>query len=213
MIEKIKIAIVDDHQIVIDGLKLLLGTENNFDIVLESTDSLLLLENLENKSIDILLTDIMMPTMSGYELSLMVKKKYPAIKIIALSMNGEGSIIHKMIEEADIKGYLLKTSNKKQLVDAIEKVANGGQAFDDEIIEELEKFSHIKQEQEQIHLTAREIELIHYIAKDYTNKQIAQELFISERTVETHRKNIFRKTNTHSVVSLLEFVRKLKILE
>ena len=213
MREKIKIAIVDDHQIVIDGLKLLLGTEDNFDIVLESTDSLLLLENLENKSIDILLTDIMMPTMSGYELSLMVKKKYPAIKIIALSMNGEGALIHKMIEEADIKGYLLKTSNKKQLVDAIEKVANGGQAFDDDIIEELEKFSHIKHEQEQIHLTAREIELIHYIAKDYTNKLIAQELFISERTVETHRKNIFRKTNTHSVVSLLEFVRKLKILE
>ena len=128
-------------------------------------------------------------------------------------MNGDGSIIHKMIEDADIKGYLLKTSNKQILIEAIQKVANDGQYFPDEILDELDKFSSIKKEQEQIHLTVREIEIIKFIAKDFSNKQIAQDLFISERTVETHRKNILRKTDTHSVVSLLELVRKLKIID
>jgi two-component system, NarL family, nitrate/nitrite response regulator NarL len=209
---KIKIGIVDDHQIVIDGLKLLLSSEENFEIVIECIDSIQLLEILQNTKIDILLTDIIMPSLNGYELSKLVRQKFPEIKIIALSMNGDGALIYKMIEDAQISGYLLKTTNKKNLISAIDKVYQGGQSFDDEIIFELDKYSSIKKKQEQIHLTARELEIISCIANDLSNKQIASELFISERTVETHRKNILRKTNTHSVVSLLDFLRKMKII-
>lgn len=213
MNSKIRIGIVDDHQIVIDGLKLLLSTDSKFEIAIETTDGLALLELLKIKEIDILLTDVMMPSLNGYELSIMVHKNHPDIKIIALSMNGEGEVIYKMIEDANIKGYLLKTTNKQNLISSIEKVFEGGQCFDDEIIFELDKYSAVKKEQAEIHLTSRELEIIDYIAKDYGNKQIAQELFISERTVETHRKNIFRKTNTHSAVSLLDMLRKMKIIK
>jgi two-component system, NarL family, nitrate/nitrite response regulator NarL len=208
----IKIAILDDHQIVIDGLKLLLSSEANFEIVLEDTDAMMMLGKLANTAIDILLTDIMMPSLNGYELSVMVKTQFPEIRIIALSMNGEGSLINKMIGDADIKGYLLKTSNKQVLVDAIQQVANGGLCFPDEILNELTRFESLKKEEEELHLTARELEIIQYIAKDFSNKEIATTLYISERTVETHRKNIFRKTNTHSAVSLIELVRKYNLI-
>ncbi len=210
---RIKVAIVDDHPIVIDGLKLLLSKEEFLDIVFTTTDGFELLNYIETNSVDILLTDIVMPNMSGLELGILVRKKNAAIHIIALSMNGEGAIISDMINQANIKGYLLKTSNREQLVNAIVTVANGGNSFDDEVLLELTNFDNINIEKQQIHLTAREIEIIKLIAMASNNKQIAQLLFISERTVETHRKNIFRKTNTHSVVSLLEYIRKLKIIE
>jgi two-component system, NarL family, nitrate/nitrite response regulator NarL len=209
---KIRIAILDDHQIVIDGLKLLLSKEAQFDIVMEHTNGMNLLQDLNNIVIDVLLTDMMMPSMNGYEVSIIVCKKFPDVKIIALSMNGEGALVHKMIEEADIKGYLLKTSNKQVLVNAIDKVAQGGISFPDEILHELENFKVLKKEQEEFHLTARELEIVKYIANDFSNKQIAQALFISERTVETHRKNIFRKTETHSAIGLVELVRKYNLI-
>lgn len=210
--QQIKIAILDDHQIVIDGLKLLLSSDASCKICIESTDGLQLLESLKHQSVDILISDIMMPSLNGYEVALMVKQHFPSIKIIALSMNGEGDIIYKMIEEADIKGYLLKTANKETLLQAIKKVASGGLFFPDEILQALERTTSQKKEAEQIHLTARELEIIRYISLDYTNKQMAGEMFISERTIETHRKNIFRKTQTHSVVALLELVRRLHLL-
>jgi two-component system, NarL family, nitrate/nitrite response regulator NarL len=213
MKSKIKIAIVDDHQIVIDGLKLLLAKEKELEIVFDTNNGMALLNYLDTNTIDILLTDIMMPTLSGYELAILVSNKNPEIKIIALSMNGEGETISNMIADANIKGYILKTANKMQLVYAINKVAAGGQCFSDEIISELNKFDNMVKVQQEVLLTGREMDIVQLMAQSFTNKLIAQTLFISERTVETHRKNIFRKTSTHTVVSLLDFLRKLKLID
>lgn len=207
----IRIAIVDDHQIVIDGLRLLLGSHSQFQIVAEATSGKEILDMLPGKTVDVLIVDVVMPEMDGYELSVQVRKLYPEIKILALSMNSEGSIIDKMIGHAQINGYLLKTIGKSELIQAIKTIAAGKDYFAPDTLLELNSFRKIKEENQLMNLTARELEIIKCMTRNFTNKQIADQLYISERTVETHRKNIFRKTNTHSVLSLMDFLKKQKI--
>ncbi len=211
---KINIAILDDHQIVIDGLKLLLESSEQLNVVMEDTNAFELLKRLQENicEVDILLLDLMMPLSSGYEFALMAKKECPVIKIIILSMNNDGKTIYNLIEHADIKGFLPKSVSKTELISTIEKVHHGGQHFSEEILEELECYSRRKKENEDLKLSIRELEIIKLMTKGMTNKQIAKDLFISEKTVETHRKNIFRKTDTHNVVSLLDLVNRLGIL-
>ena len=208
----INIAILDDHQIVIDGLKLLLRDHPGLNVVAENTNGLHLLNEIKNIKIDVLLTDIMMPIIDGFEMALRMKSEYPSIKVIALSMNGDGPLIEKMIEEANVKGYLLKTANKKELLEAIEAIADDDTYFSKEIMEELHAYMKIKKANQATNLTNREIEIIKCISQDLSNKQIAESLFISERTVETHRKNIFRKVDIHTVVGLIDFAKKRKII-
>jgi DNA-binding NarL/FixJ family response regulator len=191
--QKIKIAIADDHQIVIDGLHSLLKGFNRYTIVIETTKPETMLEQLKQEPADILLTDIMMPGMNGIELAQQIRKEFPGMKIIALSMNGEGSIVNQMIEESDINGYLLKNIGQTEFIQALDKVSNGGIYFSEEVLQEMLTASERKKIAEENKLTKREIEIIQLIEKEYTNKDIAEELFLSERTVETHRKNIFRK--------------------
>jgi DNA-binding NarL/FixJ family response regulator len=208
----IRIAILDDHQIVIDGLRLLLENHSHFEIVGQFNRGQELLDALAVLKADIVITDILMPEMDGLEVAMRLKDQFPDIKVIALSMNGEGPLAEKMIEQAEVAGYVLKTTNKSELTEAIESVYAGDTFYAKEILDELSSFRKIKQENESINLTIREIEIIQCIASDITNKQIADQLFISERTVETHRKNIFRKTNIHSAVGLVEFARKRKLI-
>ena len=210
----IHIAILDDHQIVIDGLKLLLENEPSLKVVLEDTNGFELLKNLENNtvSVDIILVDLMMPIISGYEAALMLYKKFPEIKIFILSMNNDAKTIYDLVEEADIKGFLPKSVNKAELVKAILKVYKGGLYFSDELLDALDLYRKNIDEKEELMLSAREIEIIRLISKGLTNKEIAAQLFISEFTVSTHRKNIFRKTDTHNVASLLALATKLQLL-
>ena len=209
---KILLAIVDDHQIVIDGLKSLLQGYDQFKVALECTEPLQMPQLLEQTKVDILLTDVMMPGMNGAELSNVVHKKFPEIKILALSMSGQGDLVNQMITDADIAGYVLKNIGKKELIEALEKISAGGIYFSDEVLQEMTKASEIKKEGEEAHLTAREIEIIKLIEKEYNNKQIAEALFLSERTVETHRKNIFRKTKTSGVIGLIKFAYEHKLI-
>jgi two-component system nitrate/nitrite response regulator NarL len=207
-----KIAIVDDHQIVIDGLHSLLKGYNQFEIVIESNHPETILPLLRKQSIDILLTDVMMPVLTGVELAKQVKKEFPAIKIIALSMNGEGSLVNQMIEESDISGYLLKNIGQTEFINALNKIAEGGIYFSDEVLQEMLKASERKQVSDDNKLTNREIEIVRLIEREYSNKKIAEELFLSERTVETHRKNIFRKTKTNSVIGLIKYAYEHKLI-
>jgi DNA-binding NarL/FixJ family response regulator len=117
-----------------------------------------------------------------------------------------------MINDADISGYVLKNIGKKELIQALEKIASGNIYFSDEVMAELQRATTRKKENLQAHLTDREIEIIRLIEKEFNNKQIAEALFISERTVETHRKNIFRKTNTNSVIGLVKYAYEHKLI-
>lgn len=210
----INIAILDDHQIVIDGLKLLLENEQDLTVALSNTNGFALLGQLEtlDTNIDIALIDLTMPVISGYESSIMLKDQFPEIKIIILSMNNDAKTIYELIENADIKGFLPKSVNKSELVEAIKKVNNGGNYFSEDILKELENCRLNAVEKDGLMLSTREIEIIKLISRGLTNKEIASELFISEFTVSTHRKNIFRKTKTHNVASLLALATKLNLL-
>ena len=184
-----------------------------YEIVLESTHPETILAQLKKQPVDILLTDVMMPVMTGVELARLVKKEFPSIKIITLSMNGEGSLVNQMIEESDISGYLLKNIGQTEFLKALDKIAAGGIYFSDEVLQEMLKASERKKEtDEETKLTNREIEIVRLIEKEYSNKQIAEELFLSERTVETHRKNIFRKTKTNSVIGLIKYAYERKMI-
>lgn len=209
----VHLAILDDHQIVIDGLKLLLQNHPELLITAEANSAEEMLNLLSQKKVDILLTDITMPHgMNGYELSLKVKKEMPHIKTLALSMSEDGSMITKMIEGAQVDGYIPKAAGQKELLTAIEKIAAGEKYFSAEVLHQYELHKVIRDENKELNLTARELQIIECIIKHYSNKQIADELFISERTVETHRKNIYRKTNTKGEASLIQFVREHKLI-
>lgn len=210
--DKITIGIVDDHQIVIDGLTSLLKSEHHIHFAFATTCPEDVVEKINISPIDILLTDVMMPKLAGNQLAKQVKEKHPEVKIMALSMSGQGDLVNEMIENADIAGYVLKNIGKQELVAAIQKIANGGIYFSEEVIDEMQRSSQKKKQKEDARLTEREIEIIRLIEKEYNNKQIADTLFISERTVETHRKNIFRKTATGSVIGLVKYAYEHKLI-
>ncbi len=210
--EKITLGIVDDHQIVIDGLMSLLKGYEKFRFAFATTEPVTVTNRIAASDIDVLLTDVMMPVLPGNELAKLVKKQFPHVKILALSMSGQGDLVNEMIEQADISGYVLKNIGKQELIAALEKIAGGGIYFSEEVINELQTTASKKKQKEESQLTAREIEIIQLIEKEFNNKQIAETLFISERTVETHRKNIFRKTNTNSVIGLVKFAYEHRLI-
>ena len=211
-VKKIRLALVDDHQIVIDGLKALLGTEKNIDIVVTANSGTKMLALLKQHDIDILLSDIVMEDISGQQLAKEVKQIFPHIKIIALSMSGVGEVVEEMINDSDISGYLLKQTGKEELVAAIEIIYGGGIYFQQKILDELEKQSQLRKNLQEVHLTQREKEIILLMEKDLSNKQIADQLDISVRTVETHRKNILKKTGTNNLLSLLKWAYEHKVI-
>lgn len=209
----IHLAILDDHQIVIDGLKLLLHTNPELSIDAEANSAEEMLEQLKTKAIDVILTDITMPHgMNGFDFSLRIKQLKPQVKILALSMSEEGAMITKMIEVAKVDGYISKSAGQQELLTAIKEIASGKKYFSVDAMHQYEIFKHTKNENQELNLTPRELEIIQCIIKHYSNKQIADTLFISERTVETHRKNIYRKTHTKGEASLIQFVREHNIL-
>jgi two-component system, NarL family, nitrate/nitrite response regulator NarL len=209
---KIRLAIVDDHQIVIDGLVAVLQQQDAVQICITANSGADMLALLQHTNVDILLSDVMMDAMNGQQLAKAVKQQFPHIKIIALSMSSSGEIVDEMINDSDIVGYLLKQTGKDELIEAIIKVYNGGQYFQQKILDELEKQSLIKKSISDAHLTLREKQIIALMEKDFSNKQIATELDIAIRTVETHRKNIFKKTNTNNLLTLVKWAYEHKIL-
>jgi len=212
MSKKISLALVDDHQIVIDGLLSLLGDVEQFEIAFATTNPLQVLPLLTTTKVDVLLTDVMMPRLKGSELAVQVKNKFPEVRILALSMDSDGSTVSEMVEEADISGYVLKNIGKTELITAIAKIAAGGIYFSEPVLEEMKRMQYARKQQVSIHLSEREIEIVRLIEKEFNNKQIAEKLFISERTVETHRKNIFRKTNTSGVIGLIKYAYEHKLI-
>jgi two-component system nitrate/nitrite response regulator NarL len=206
----LKIYIVDDHQMLIDGLKALLSDEKHISLVGENTSAKVALKEVGEYRPDIVLTDINMPEMDGIELTREIKKQQPEVKVIALSMYGERETISDMLK-AGVSAYILKNTGKQELLKAIEKVASGGTFFSDEVSAEMMR-TYPEQAAKEISLSQREIEVIELIAQEYTNAKIAEALFISERTVETHRKNIFRKTDTKSVIGLLKYCVDKRII-
>ncbi len=198
----LKIVLVDDHRIVLDGLKSLLDNDADFEVLAAVGSSEEALQVIAQLQPDMLLTDYTLPGMTGLELAMKVKEKYPSMKRVLLSMHDEAHLI-KQIMKAGVDGYILKSIQQSELKSALRQIKNGMPFISPEITKMImtDMSSNNKDEL----LTEREQEIVKLIVKEYSNKAIAEKLFISERTVETHRKNIFRKTNTTSLVGLVKF--------
>lgn len=209
-----KIAIVDDHQIIIDGIEMLLGLEKNIAIVKTYTDAFDFLQDMREEKInpDLLLMDLMMPTISGFECAKILKQEFPKLKIIILSMNCDPKVVYELVEKIKIEGYLSKNVNRQNLVRALQEVQLGYIHLSEEAEMALNQFKRKIIDYPQIILTAREKQIVKLMIDGFTNKEISNALFISESTVETHRKNIYRKTETHSFPKLIQVVANLNLL-
>lgn len=216
--EPIKVMIVDDHQLMIQGLKSLLEDEEDIAFVSGANSMAETLLFLENNPIDVILMDINMPDGSGIEATEKIKEKYPDIKIVALTMHDDISIITRMIK-AGASGYILKKTNMNEVIEAIRIVFNNGKYLSintqhiimDNLSSPVEQSG--QKEDNKPSLSSREIEVLNLVAKEYTNEQIAEKLFISERTVEAHRRNIFIKTKTKTLVGLIKYAINKGLIE
>jgi DNA-binding NarL/FixJ family response regulator len=206
----IKVFLLDDHQMLIDGIKSLLKDEKDFSIIGEATRCKEAFDKIESLDPDIIISDINMPEMNGIEFTKKIKELRPSVKVLALSMFNDRSMIIEM-QKAGVSGYILKNTGKQELIDALTKISEGGLFFSEEVNSVMT--AEAGRASNEINITPREKEIIKLIAKEYSNSQIAEKLFISELTVETHRKNIFRKTNTKSVIGLLKFATENRIIE
>jgi len=201
-LRSIKLLIVDDHRIVLDGLKSLFSQDPQFEILGAASSAEEALRLIETNTPDILLTDYRLPGLNGLELAMLVKQKYPSVKRVILSMHDEGLIVKQILKEG-VDGYLLKSIQQSELKMALHQIMDGFPYVSPEITRMM--MSDMNHEQPDELLSERERQVLNLIAKECSNKQIAEKLFISERTVETHRKNIFRKTNTTSLVGLIKY--------
>lgn len=207
---KIKIAITDDHQIVIDGLTAALKNYPQIEICATATSGLTMINRLALIKVDVLITDIMMPGMDGFELSQSVQAVFPEVRILALSMNGNGALAERMTPYID--GYLLKQCGIDELIKAIEIIYNGGSYFDSSVQSERLRHRRAQQNIRNTGITPREKQIIALMEKDFSNKEISGNLNISVRTVETHRKNILRKTGTSNALTLIKWAYENKLL-
>jgi DNA-binding NarL/FixJ family response regulator len=198
----VRILLVDDHAILLDGIKNLLDKEDGIEVVGLAEDGDKALQFLKSNKVDLLITDFNMPGMDGLSLVNTVQRIFPDVKTIVLSMHDETHLV-KEILRAGINGYVLKKDTHRELLKAIREVEAGNVYLSNDINKIL--ITNLQNPDEGRLLTDREKEIVKLIAKEYSNKDIAEELFISERTVETHRKNIFKKTGTTSLVGLIKF--------
>jgi two-component system nitrate/nitrite response regulator NarL len=215
MEERITIYLVDDHQIMLDGVKSLLDGYSEFKIVGESTRSSQALMDINKLSPQVVITDIHMPEMNGVEFTSKLHAMYPEIKVVALSMSDDETMITSMLD-AGVSGYIIKNTGKEELRTALLKIFNNEVYLSPEIATILTKAISRQRKMDlepEAKLTQREIEIVKLIALEYSNEKIAEKLFISERTVETHRKNIFRKTKTKGVVGLVRWAVEHNIVK
>ncbi len=210
---KIKIILVDDHALFRNGLRILLNTIPNIEVIGESGNGKQFLELLELKIPDIVLMDINMPVMDGIEATQLATEKYPNLRIIALSMFGEEDYYYKMIN-AGVKGFLLKNSEINEVVEAINQVMQGASFFSQELLYNVIKnFNpHKEVEAELTNLSKREVQVLEEICKGLSNQEIADSLFISKRTVDKHRANLLSKTNSKNTANLIMFAIKNKLI-
>lgn len=198
----INIYILDDHQIVIDGIKLMLENTPGMQLVGENTNPQEALAQLATVKPHVLICDVNMPGITGIELSKMLKKTHPEIHILILTMIDSVHTLNELLDSG-VKGYVLKNKGREELITAIQAVAAGNNFFSTEIMKQV--LTAAKNIDKPDKLTSREIEIIKLLAQGLSSGEIADRLFISNNTVETHRRNIMRKTNTHSTVELLNY--------
>jgi len=207
----INLLIADDHNMFINGLKMLLASEKKYKVTAIAHNGTEVLSQLRAFPIDIVLMDINMPVLSGYEAALVMEKQFPDVRIIALSMLADASSVRKMLE-AGAHGYIFKNTDEKELFLALETVYDYGYFVTEEMQPVLKEYLKRKKDIEKgyekpdVHpLSEREIEILKLIMEGLTNVLIAEKLYLSNRTVDTHRKNILAKLGLKNTAALVKY--------
>lgn len=213
---KTRILIVDDHKIIREGIRSMLSDVNSIEFIGEAENGQIAIELLKTMTPDIILADINMPGMSGIEFTRETIGKYPQMKIIGVSMHNDESHIRAMIE-AGASGYILKNSGKEELVNALETVSRGSTYFSEEVKESIMNSLLHKSPRDQsgaeVGLSDRELEVLELIAKEFTNNEIAEKLFLSPRTVDAHRRNLLEKTGSRNTAGLVRYAIEHNLLK
>ena len=204
---KIEVFIVDDHYMVIEGIRSLLQGEESIELIGHASNADSCLSFLKTKQPDVILMDISMPGKSGIELCKEVRSTYSNVFVIGLSTFNQFSFVDAMLENG-ASGYLLKNADKEEITNAIKSVAKGKMHLSTEAAN-LHK--HVVQEAAPV-LTRRELEILRLIADGLTNPEIAEKLFIGLSTVDTHRKSLMRKLNIKNTALLIRYAIEHKMI-
>lgn len=204
--DKINLLIVDDHTMFLEGIISLLERESNITIIDKAINGIDALKIIQKETIDFIILDISMPEMDGIELSKILKKQYPHIKILILSTHSNVMIVSRLIR-IGVNGYLSKNAEKEELLKAIDAIALGENYFTEELQEK--HFSNNTRIEKQIsnltELSSREKEILVLIVQEYNTAEIAEKTFISLNTVNTHRRNLLSKLNAKNTAGLVKY--------
>lgn len=207
--DEIRILIADDHQIIVDGIRALIEGTSGICVCATARNGREAVQKTALVNPTIILMDIDMPEMNGLEATKIITRDFPDVKIIILSMHHEKGLIKSMLE-AGASGYLLKNSDQEELIQAIRKVASNQQYFSSDVTLSLlnkktTKLSAFQSDTKMAELTRREIEILKLIADGFSNKEIGEQLFISHRTVDTHRTNLMNKLEVNNIAGLIRY--------
>lgn len=207
---KINLIVADDHQLFRDGLTALLNKHPFLNVLATVEDGLELIKVLKQGTLpDIILLDLSMPNMNGFDVLKTIRKKYTTVKAIAISMHDDGNYIAKCAEYGAF-GYLLKNTDEDEVIDAIKQVHNGSKYYNQDLskkmIDSMAEVRSVK------NLTKKETEILDFLSSGLTTKEIASKLYISTRTVETHRSNMLKKLEVKNTVELINKATTLKLI-
>lgn len=208
-IKKTKVAIVDDHKILRDGLRLMIDNMDNVEIVIEASNGKEFIDRLQLVQPDLVIIDINMPVMGGEEAVSIVKSQYPDMKVLVLSKNNEEQY-YKTMNNLGVDGFIVKESDYNELRHAIQVVLEGGKYFSQVL---LLRMVNNRDNNLNINLTNRELDVLRYLCKGLSANEIAEKLFISPRTVEKHRSDLLLRTGTPNSISLVLFAVKNGIVK
>nr|MBC7613287.1 response regulator transcription factor [Pseudopedobacter sp.] len=209
--KKMKIALADDHQLFRSGLRAMLKELDDFEIIYEADNGQELLDKISGKlKPDIILLDIKMPQINGFEAVVFIKEHYPSIKIIVLSMFSDEASVMKMVKEG-VEGYLLKDANKQEFVDALRTVSANEVYYSTAINKVIQK-SFINKKPITIKLSENETKFLALLCQQMSNKEIAEKMNLSVRTIDGYRDHLFEKLNVKSRIGLVLYAIKNKIV-
>jgi len=206
--------IVDDHQLVLDGIKLMLQSSDEIEVVAEAHNGQEAIDYILENDVEVVVMDLNMPEVNGIDACKAIKKKKPETKVLILSMISENKMVQRLMK-CGANGYMLKNSGQEEIIEAILQVANGANHFDERIIDMmLDPTKHKQVKDENLHpsLSRREKEILNLIVNEHTTGEIAGKLFISFGTVESHRRNMISKLGVRNTAGLVSAAYKFDLL-
>lgn len=212
-----RILIAEDHRILLDSLALLLASIDGVEVVSKHTNGRQVLSALDNEpAIDVIVSDLQMPIMGGIELTLQLRERFPKVRICLLTVADQPEAIKEAIR-AGADGYVLKSADRSELETALSMIAKGNKFYSEQVLMQLANdkgmaFTPAVDKPQKIAITQRELDVLKLIAQEYSGTQIAEKLFISPTTVETHRKHLMQKLGVQTTIGLVKYAIKFQLI-